>query len=110
LNWQFGEQVQEVHKAEAKSKSGLAESGIVTNSDYRRRGLAAATFWPSRVQILQSIPRPFSRAKRAAAICRKNSGWSRSVIEPIVLRFEADQDTGRSAVPSDDDFFNSCQV
>jgi hypothetical protein len=32
------------------------------------------------------------------------------VIEPIVLRFEPDQDTGWSAVPSDDDFFNSCQA
>ena len=30
------------------------------------------------------------------------------IIEPIVLRFEPDQDTGGSAVPSDDDFLASC--
>ena len=32
------------------------------------------------------------------------------VIEPIVLRFEADQDTGGSTVASDEDFFTSCQA
>jgi hypothetical protein len=29
------------------------------------------------------------------------------VIEPIVLRFEPDQDTGGSSVPSDDDLFTN---
>src|SRR2546426_6735457 len=31
------------------------------------------------------------------------------VVEPIVLRFEPDQDAGRSTVASDDDFFINCQ-
>jgi len=66
---------------------------------------------PSRVQILQSNTEASLQGQaRRGDLPQKLRMVLDPVIEPIVLRFEADQDTGRSAVPSDDYLFNSCQV
>src|SRR6267143_4195629 len=80
-------------------------------SFYAARGKNPFSVGPSSVQILQSNTEAFLQGQaRRGDLPQKLWMVLDPVIEPIVLRFEADQDTGRSAVPSDDDFFNSCHV
>jgi len=64
---------------------------------------------PSSVEILQSNTEAFLQVQaRRGDLPQKLWMVLDPVIEPIVFRFEPDQNAGRSAVPRDDDFFTSC--
>ena len=65
---------------------------------------------PPWIEILQSNSKASLQGRtRLGDLSQKFWMVLDPVVEPIILRFEPDQDPGGSAVASDDDFFISCQ-
>ena len=87
------------------------DAAVKALADFRKNA-TEATFAPVRLGVQapdQIAPVQNRQAKVAIASLWRGRVGLDPVVEPIVLRFEADQDTSGSAVAGDDDFLISCQ-